>query len=102
MKVEDILKKDRLTEVNPFGFMRLQAALEEREKQYIPKRFAIVAKISLCLIAFAIITNAYELIIFNKSQKTVIAEQKDSYEKFMSENYYDILTKYYPQELFNK
>jgi uncharacterized membrane protein YukC len=98
MKLEEILKNDMIDETNPFAFSRLEAVLEERQRQLIPKKFAAATRLALCLVVAIIATNAY--IVFSTQKNNI--NQQEAYQKFMSDNYYDVLADYYPQELFNK
>ncbi|MDR0790199.1 MAG: hypothetical protein LBO06_05350 [Bacteroidales bacterium] len=99
MKIEEMLMKDRIEEANPYSFARLEAKIDANRKQYLPKSFGVAVRLAFCAVVLLLGANAY--VVFSQtSQIRETAQRDSSYEKFMSDNYYDVLANYYPEELF--
>jgi hypothetical protein len=95
MKVEDLIEKDKQKQVNPFAFTRLQGRLNEKTNQ--SKNFVLLH--SLQIISLLLVL-AFSVNLFTQSRTQEISSQESSFEQFAQENYFDILTNYYPEILF--
>jgi hypothetical protein len=95
MKVEDLIEKDKQKQVNPFAFTRLQGRLNEKTNQ--SKNFVLLH--SLQIISLLLVL-AFSVNLFTQSKTQEISSQESSFEQFAKENYFDILTNYYPEILF--
>jgi hypothetical protein len=95
MKVEDLIEKDKQKQVNPFAFTRLQGRLNEKTNQ--SKNFVLLH--SLQIISLLLVL-AFSVNLFTQSKIQEISSQESSFEQFAQENYFDILTNYYPEILF--
>ncbi|MDR1847656.1 MAG: hypothetical protein LBR17_06015 [Bacteroidales bacterium] len=98
MNVEEILMKDKITETNPYSFARLEAKIEEKSRQYLPKKFSLAVRLAFCAVVLSLGANAYVVLSQDNSTKQT-TEHDLAYQKFMSDNYYDVLANYYPEEL---
>ena len=95
MKVEDLIEKDKQKQVNPFAFTRLQGRLNEKTNK--SKNFVLLH--SLQIISLLLVL-AFSVNLFTQSKTQEISSQESSFEQFAQENYFDILTNYYPEILF--
>jgi hypothetical protein len=95
MKVEDLIEKDKQKQVNPFAFTRLQGRLNEKTNQ--SKNFVLLH--SLQIISLLLVL-AFSVNLFTQSKIQEISSQESSFEQFAQENYFDILTNYYHEILF--
>lgn len=95
MKIEDLIERDKQKQVNPFAFTRLQGRLNEKTNQ--SKHFVLLH--SLQIISLLLVL-AFSVNLFTQSKNQEISSQESSFEQFAQENYFDILTNYYPEILF--
>ncbi len=95
MKIEDLVEKDKQKQVNPFAYTRLQGRLKEKTNQTNNLVLLHSLQIISLLLVFAFSVN-----LFNQSNPQEISTQDVSFEQFAQENYFDILTNYYPEILF--
>lgn len=95
MKIEDLIERDKQKQVNPFAFTRLQGRLNEKTNQ--SKNFVLLHSLQIIslLLVFVLSVN-----LFTESKTQEISSQESSFEQFAQENYFDILTNYYPEILF--
>ncbi len=90
--MEDLLKKDIIKEMNPYLFQKIQMRIEEKESKSLPNWFSYSLRYSLYVLGGLILLNAYT-IFTNPTQE---ADQQDiAYEKFLEDNYFDILVEGY-------
>lgn len=93
MKIEQIIEKDKQKQTNPFAFTRLQSKLKEKTNS--SNSFALLH--SLQIISLVLVFS-FNLFLQTKNQEATL--QETSFEQFAEENYFDILTNYYPTILF--
>jgi hypothetical protein len=95
MKIEQIIEKDKQKQTNPFAFTRLQSKLKEKTNS--SNSFALLHSLQIISLVLVFVFS-FNLFLQTKNQETTL--QETSFEQFAEENYFDILTNYYPTILF--
>jgi len=95
MKIEQLIEKDKQKQVNPFAFTRLQGRLQEKNNSSNNVFLLHSLQIISLVLVFAF---SFNLFFQTKNQDATI--QENGFEQFAEENYFDILTNYYPTILF--
>lgn len=85
--MEHILKKDIIKEVNPYLFQKIQSKIQDGEGDRFSTKSIFVLRYALIVLGALILFNIYTIFNFN----TRPYNQDIAYEKFIQENYFDVL-----------
>lgn len=96
--METLLKKDRIKEVNPYLFQKIQSKINKENTNLIP--LWSISVLRYCLIGLVLIMGYNIISTFNsnKNAETNNISQNASYNKFVEDNHFDALSSLYPTE----
>ncbi|MDD3667809.1 MAG: hypothetical protein WCX10_04010 [Bacteroidales bacterium] len=94
--MEDLLIKDKIKEANPYLFQKIQMRIAK--KDLLPKWAYKSINVGF---AFLILFMTLNILSFTKTDYVSKEISQKTYDKFMEDNYFDILVNYYPSELLN-
>lgn len=100
-KIEDIIVKDRITASNQEMFDSICRRIEKEQQNKLPNALGVGMKLCCCLIALLSVLN---FVLFASVDKVQTSERfnDEEYHAFAKENYFDILSDYYPEELLKE
>lgn len=97
-KMENLLIKDKVKEANPYLFQKIQMRIAKKNLFVLPKWAYKSINLSF---AFIILLMVLNISSFTKNDNGYKEISKSTYDKFVEDNYFDILVNYYPSELLN-
>ncbi len=101
--METLFKKDRLTEVNPYLFQKIQSRINEDNRVIIPTWSLNVLKLSLVALVLLFGFNIFNS--FNNNDKPSYEQnisENSSYNEFVKDYHFDALSSLYPTELLKE
>lgn len=95
--LEEFIAKDRIEVDNKNMFDSVCKRIDEEQESKLPIVTSIGLKLCCCLIVLVSLFNMFGM----KSHDDIQTAQNDNteYQIFAQENYFDILSDYYPEEL---
>lgn len=91
----DLLKKDIVGEVNPYLFQKIQTKINDRQRGNIPAWSVVTLKYGLAALALLMVFNVYSIF----SPKEDSQKQEIAYNKFVEDNYFDVLASTFGSEV---
>ena len=99
--METLLKKDRIQEVNPYLFQKIQTKINNQHTiSFIPSWGLNALRLSIITLALLMGFNIYST-YNSKSDISQVAEN-NSYNKFVEDYHFEALSSLYPVELLNQ
>ena len=99
--METLLKKDRLQEVNPLLFQKIQTKISNQQTiSFVPTWGLNALRLSIITLALLMGFNIYST-YNSKSDISQVAEN-NSYNKFVEDYHFEALSSLYPVELLNQ
>ncbi|MBP6429735.1 MAG: hypothetical protein KA273_04985 [Bacteroidales bacterium] len=99
--METLLKKDRIQEVNPFLFQKIQTKISNQQTiSFVPTWGLNALRLSIITLALLMGFNIYST-YNSKSDISQVAEN-NSYNKFVEDYHFEALSSLYPVELLNQ
>ena len=97
-KIEDIIAKDKIKTCEREMFESICSRIDREQQNRLPFAVGLSVKLACCLV---ILLSAVNFIAFenNEEVQTVDGYDNEEYHIFAKENYIDILSEYYPEEL---
>ncbi len=95
--LEEFIAKDRIQTDNKDMFESICKRIDREQESKLPIAISVGLQLSCCLIVLISIFNMFD----RKSYDELQTAQSDNmeYQIFAQENYFDILSNYYPEEL---
>ncbi|MFA7081951.1 MAG: hypothetical protein WC135_04985 [Bacteroidales bacterium] len=99
--METLLKKDRIQEINPFLFQKIQTKISNQQSiSFVPTWGLNALRLSIITLALLMGFNIYST-YNSKSDISQVAEN-NSYNKFVEDYHFEALSSLYPVELLNQ
>jgi len=99
--METLLRKDRIEDVNPYLFQKIQTKINEEKKKLIPSWSVNTLRYSIIGLVLIMGLNVYSILNSNQNADSNIISQNDSYNQFIEDNHFDALSSLYPAELLS-
>lgn len=96
--MEDLLIKDRVKETNPYLFQKIQMRIAKKNLFVLPNWAYKSMNFSFAILLLLMTLN---ISYFTKADNASKEMAQINYDKFVEDNYFDILVNYYPSELLN-
>lgn len=100
--MEKLLKKDRIEEVNPYLFQKIQARINENKINLIPSWGLNALRLSIISLVMLMGFNIYSTFTSNSKSEVRTISENSSYKQFVEENHFDALSSLYPTELLSE
>ncbi len=97
--METLLSKDRIEDVNPYLFQKIQRKISGEKKNLIPSWSVNTLRYSIIGLVLIMGLNFYSILNSDQKANSNIISQDDSYNKFIEDNHFDALLSLYPTEL---
>ncbi len=100
-EMEEFIEKDKLDSAKGDMFERICQRAEQRKASQMPK--GVIMSLSLCCVIAAL--TLFANIFVQNNQGELLADQmqqEENFKAFAQENYFDILSDYYPEELLEQ
>ncbi|MCK9163147.1 MAG: hypothetical protein WCR29_05060 [Bacteroidales bacterium] len=99
--METLLKKDRIEEVNPFLFQKIQTKVNDDQcVRFIPSWGLNALRLSIITLALLTGFNIYST--YNTKSNVSPIVESNSYKQFVEDYHFEALSSLYPVELLTK
>ena len=101
MKMENMdgfIQKDMQRQTNASLYSDIMFEIERRESLFLPSGFTKCLLACCIVLLFSVAVNLSDLFSGNRDG-FVADEQTEAFEQFAQENYFDILSDYYPEQI---
>ena len=99
--LEDFIAKDRVQTTNKDMFETICALVEKRKRENTPKGLSVVVAVLCCIVVTLSVFNVFATYDKTTSQ-TALQQESEEFQVFAQDNYFDILSDYYPEELIQE
>ena len=96
--LEDFIAKDRVQTTNKDMFETICALAEKRKRENTPKGLSVVVAVLCCIVVTLSVFNVFATYDETTAQ-TALQQESEEFQVFAQDNYFDILSDYYPEEL---
>lgn len=96
--LEEFIAKDRVQTTNRDMFETICILAEKRKRENTPKGLSVVVAVLCCIgvtIGLFNVFTSYN----NTTAQTALQQESEEFQTFAKDNYFDILSDYYPEEL---
>lgn len=100
--METLFNKDRITEVNPYLFQKIQNKINDKNVYVVPSWSLNVLKLSIIGLVLLIGFNIFSSFNPESSQPMQNISENNSYNEFVKDNHFDALSSLYPVELLKE
>lgn len=100
--METLFNKDRITEVNPYLFQKIQNRINEKNVYAVPSWSLNVLKVSIIGLVLLIGFNIFSTFNPNTNQPVRNISENNSYDQFVNDYHFDALSSLYPEELLKE
>ena len=99
--LEDFIAKDRVQITNKDMFETICALAEKRKRENTPKGLSVVVAVLCCIVVTLSVFNVFAT--YDKTTvQTALQQESEEFQVFAQDNYFDILSDYYPEELIQE
>lgn len=99
--LEDFIAKDRVQTTNKDMFETICALAEKRKRENTPKGLSVVVAVLCCIVVTLSVFNVFAT--YDKTtDQTALQQESEEFQVFAQDNYFDILSDYYPEELIQE
>ena len=99
--LEDFIAKDRVQTTNKDMFETICALAEKRKRENTPKGLSVVVAVLCCIVVTLSVLNVFATYDKTTAQ-TALQQESEEFQVFAQDNYFDILSDYYPEELIQE
>ena len=99
--LEDFIAKDRVQTTNKDMFETICALAEKRKRENTPKGLSVVVAVLCCIVVTLSVFNVFATYDKTTAQ-TALHQESEEFQVFAQDNYFDILSDYYPEELIQE
>lgn len=99
--LEDFIAKDRVQITNKDMFETICALAEKRKRENTPKGLSVVVAVMCCIVVTLGLFNVVSSYDKTTAQ-TALQQESEEFQVFAQDNYFDILSDYYPEELIQE
>ncbi len=100
--METLFNKDRITEVNPYLFQKIQNKINDKNVYVVPSWSLNVLKLSIIGVVLLIGFNIFSSFNPESNQPMQNISENNSYNEFVKDNHFDALSSLYPVELLKE
>ncbi len=100
--METLFNKDRITEVNPYLFQKIQNKINDKSVYVVPSWSLNVLKLSIIGLVLLIGFNIFSTFNPESNQQMQNISENNSYNEFVKDYHFDALSSLYPVELLKE